>query len=105
MYNCLKEKKNLNLVSWIETHSNDDEKKRINMDEVEKYEWNSFDPVVNFVYTNREKKIKCWKQIYTTLTCKEDTKTISTISSSNNPLVQNGFYFIFTTFINLWVNV
>lgn len=55
MYNCLKEKKNLNLVSWIETHSNDDEKKRINMDEVEKYEWNSFDPVVNFVYTNREK--------------------------------------------------
>lgn len=56
MYNCLKEKKNLNLVSWIETHSNDDEKKRINMDEVEKYEWNSFDPVVNFVYTNRKKK-------------------------------------------------
>lgn len=56
MYNCLKEKKYLNLVSWIETHSNDDEKKRINMDEVEKYEWNSFDPVVNFVYTNREKK-------------------------------------------------
>lgn len=56
MYNCLKEKKNLNLVSWIETHGNDDEKKRINMDEVEKYEWNSFDPVVNFVYTNREKK-------------------------------------------------
>lgn len=57
MYNCLKEKKNLNLVSWIETHSNDDEKKRrINMDEVEKYEWNSFDPVVNFVYINREKK-------------------------------------------------
>lgn len=55
MYNCLKEKKNLNLVSWIETHSNDDEKKRINMDEVEKYEWNSFDPVVNFVYTNRKK--------------------------------------------------
>lgn len=61
MYNCLKEKKNLNLVSWIETHSNDDEKKRINMDEVEKYEWNSFDPVVNFVYTNREKKNKMLK--------------------------------------------
>lgn len=55
MYNCLKEQKNLNLVSSIETHGNDDEKKRINMDEVEKYEWNSFDPVVNFVYTNREK--------------------------------------------------
>lgn len=31
-------KKNLNLVSSIETHGNDDEKKRINMDEVEKYE-------------------------------------------------------------------
>lgn len=51
-----RKKKNINLVSWIETHSNDDEKKRINMDEVEKYEWNSFDPVVNFVYTNRKKK-------------------------------------------------
>lgn len=54
-------KKNLNLVFWIEIYSNDDEKKRINMDEVEKYEWNFFDFVVNFVYINREKKIKCWK--------------------------------------------
>lgn len=49
-------KKNLNLVFWIEIYSNDDEKKRINMDEVEKYEWNFFDFVVNFVYINREKK-------------------------------------------------
>lgn len=56
MYNCFKENKNLNLVFWIEIYSNDDEKKRINMDEVEKYEWNFFDFVVNFVYINREKK-------------------------------------------------
>lgn len=49
-------KKNLNLVFLIEIYGNDDEKKRINMDEVEKYEWNFFDFVVNFVYINREKK-------------------------------------------------
>lgn len=52
----LRKKKNINLVFWIEIYSNDDEKKRINMDEVEKYEWNFFDFVVNFVYINREKK-------------------------------------------------
>lgn len=52
----LRKKNNLNLVFWIEIYSNDDEKKKINMDEVEKYEWNFFDFVVNFVYINREKK-------------------------------------------------
>lgn len=35
MYNCLKGKKNLNKVSWIETHSiDDDEQKKEN-----KYGW------------------------------------------------------------------